>query len=95
MLKKSRPQKGDYNEESVTAKRFKNLILVEKSHYIRFFRIYKPFCYEQTSPLGRRNQRCIVRSKFQFAVHSLRCFSFFPKTFGFRDALLYTSSGVA
>ena len=51
MLKKSRPQKGNYNEEFVTAKRFKNVILVEKSHYIRFFRIYKLFCYEQTSPL--------------------------------------------
>ncbi len=51
MLKKSRPQKGDYNKEFVTAKQFKNMVLVEKSHYIRFFCIHKPFYYEQTSPL--------------------------------------------
>ncbi len=24
----------------------------EKSHFIRFFNDFKPFCYEQTSPLG-------------------------------------------
>ncbi len=51
MLKKSRPQKGNYNQKLVTVKQFKNSVLVEKSHYIRFFSIYKPFCYEQTSPL--------------------------------------------
>ncbi len=51
MLKKSRAQKGNYSKEVATVKQLKNSVLVEKSHYIRFFCIYKPFCYEQTSPL--------------------------------------------
>ena len=34
-----------------------------------------PFCYEQTSPLARRNMRCIIHSKLKFTAHSLRCFS--------------------
>ena len=72
MLKKSRPQKGNYDKEFVTVKQFKNFILAEKSHYIRFFRIYKPFCYEQTSPLG------VLLYTFGFSLSVLKLFSLSP-----------------
>ena len=73
MLKKSRTQKGSYNKEIVTVKQFKNFVLVEKSHCIRFFCIYKPFCYEQTSPLG------VLLYTFGFSLSVLKLFFLSPK----------------
>ena len=90
MLKKSRTQKGNYNKKFVTAKQFKNSILVEKSHYIRFFCNYMPFCYEQTSPLE------VSVYIFGFSLSVLKLFSLSPrkkelfkKSIGFLNSSFY------
>ena len=52
MFKFSRPQKGNNNTKIKGINSLKNINFVEKPDFIRFFSILKPFCYEQTSPLG-------------------------------------------
>ena len=74
MLKKSRTQKGNYNKEFATEKQTKNSVLVEKSHYIRFFCVCMPFCYGQTSPLG------VLLYTFGFSLSVLKLFFLSPLT---------------
>jgi hypothetical protein len=51
MFKFPRPQKGDNDTELKELKTFEEVNFVEKSNNIRFFLKFKPFCYEQPSPL--------------------------------------------
>ena len=55
--------------------------------------IKNALCCEQTSPLGRRNKRCIIRSKLKFTAHSLRCFSFSQKPLVFGSPVFLYAFG--
>ena len=54
-------------------------IKAEKSKNLIFQRITPFLAINKLRRSGRRNKRCIIRSKLKFTAHSLRCFSFSQK----------------
>ena len=79
-------------------------IKAEKSKNLIFQRITPFLAINKLRRSGRRNKRCIIRSKLKFTAHSLRCFSFSQKpllfgnpvflyAFGFSLSALHAFSG--
>ena len=69
------------------------LIEVEKSKDLIFHLIIPFLAINKLRRSGRRNKRCIIRSKLKFTAHSLRCFSFSQKPLVFGSPERCTPSG--